>query len=53
MIYAATKEVETRCRPFLRKWKLRCPTVAASLEEAGDRLFGFVAADANLLGCAD
>jgi transposase-like protein len=36
MIYAATsKEVETRRRAFLRKWRLRCPAVAVSLEEAG------------------
>ncbi len=40
MIYAETaKEVQTRRRAFLRKWRLRCPAVAASLEEAGDRLF--------------
>ena len=43
MIYAATaKEVETRRRAFLRKWRLRCPAVAASLEEAGERLFSFL-----------
>ena len=43
MIYAATtKEVETRRRAFLRKWRLRCPAVATSLEEAGDRLFAFL-----------
>jgi putative transposase len=42
MIYAATvKEIETRRRAFLRKWRLRCPAVADSLEEAGDRLFSF------------
>ncbi len=42
MIYAATsKEVETRRRAFLRKWRLRCPAVAASLEEVGERLFTF------------
>ncbi|MGH7212152.1 MAG: IS256 family transposase, partial [Acetobacteraceae bacterium] len=42
MIYAATsKEVETRRRAFLRKWRLRCPAVAVSLEEAGERLFTF------------
>ena len=40
MIYAETaKEVEQRRRTFLRKWRLRCPAVATSLEEAGDRLF--------------
>lgn len=43
MIYAETaKEVETRRRSFLRKWRLRCPAVATSLEEAGDRLFTFL-----------
>jgi putative transposase len=42
MIYAATsKEVETRRRAFLRKWRLRCPAVATSLEEAGEQLFTF------------
>jgi putative transposase len=43
MIYAATaKDVERRRRAFLRKWRLKCPAVAASLEEAGDRLFAFL-----------
>jgi transposase-like protein len=43
MIYAETaKEVEQRRRAFLRKWRLRCPAVATSLEEAGDRLFTFL-----------
>ncbi len=43
MIYAATpKEVETRHKAFLRKWRLRCPAVANSLGEAGDRLFAFL-----------
>ncbi len=43
MIYAETaKEVQTRRKAFLRKWRLRCPAVAASLEEAGDRLFAFL-----------
>ena len=43
MVYAETaKEVEQRRRAFLRKWRLRCPAVAASLEEAGDRLFAFL-----------
>ena len=27
---------------FLRKWKLRCPAVASSFEEAGDELFSFL-----------
>ena len=43
MIYAASaKEVEARRKAFLRKWRLKCPGVAASLEEAGDRLFAFL-----------
>jgi putative transposase len=40
MIYAASAaEVEQRRRAFIRKWRLKCKTVANSLEEAGDRLF--------------
>jgi putative transposase len=43
MIYADTaKEVQTRRRAFLRKWRLRCPAAATSLEEAGERLFAFL-----------
>jgi transposase-like protein len=43
MIYAENaKEVEQRRRAFLRKWRLRCPAVAASLEEAAERLFAFL-----------
>jgi transposase-like protein len=43
MIYAENaKDVEQRRRAFLRKWRLRCPAVATSLEEAGDRLFAFL-----------
>ena len=43
MIYADTpKVVQERRRAFLRKWRLRCPAVATSLEEAGDRLFAFL-----------
>ncbi len=43
MIYAETaKEVQARRKAFLRKWRLRCPAVAASLEEAGHRLFAFL-----------
>ena len=43
MIYADTaNEVQTRRRAFLRKWRLRCPGVATSLEEAGERLFAFL-----------
>jgi putative transposase len=42
MIYAATKqEVEAKGKAFIRKWRLKCPAVAASLEEAGDKLFTF------------
>jgi putative transposase len=36
-------EVLAKRRSFLTKWKLRCPPVAKSLEEAGLRLFTFVA----------
>ena len=43
MIYAETaKEVQAKRKAFLRKWRLRCSAVAASLEEAGDRLFAFL-----------
>ena len=42
MIYADTKqEVEAKRKAFIRKWRLKCPAVAASLEEAGDKLFTF------------
>jgi putative transposase len=42
MIYAKTaKEIETRRKSFMRKWRLKCRAVADSLEEAGDRLFTF------------
>jgi putative transposase len=42
MIYANTAaEVEKRRKAFLRKWRLKCRTVADSLEEAGARLFTF------------
>jgi transposase-like protein len=42
MIYAATaKEIETRRKAFLRKWRLKCRAVADSLEEAGEALFAF------------
>jgi putative transposase len=43
MIYAETaKQAQARRGAFLRKWRLRCPAVATSLEEAGDRLFAFL-----------
>ena len=42
MIYAATpEEIAARRKAFIRKWRLRHPAVADSLEEAGDRLFAF------------
>src|SRR5215203_2522333 len=42
MIYAETaKEIETRRKAFLRKWRLKCRAVADSLEEAGEALFAF------------
>src|ERR1700676_5601970 len=42
MIYAGTKqEIEGKRKAFIRKWRLKCPAVAASLEEAGDKLFTF------------
>jgi hypothetical protein len=43
MIYADTKqEVEIKRKAFLRKWRLKCPAVAVSLEDAGDKLFTFI-----------
>src|SRR3954454_14229845 len=43
MIYAASAtEVDTRRKAFLRKWRLKCPRVAASLEAGGERLFAFL-----------
>ena len=42
MIYANTaKEVATRRKAFIRKWRLKCRAVADSLEEAGEKLFTF------------
>jgi transposase-like protein len=42
MIYAETAaDIETCRQAFLKKWRLKCPAVAASLEEAGERLFAF------------
>jgi putative transposase len=42
MIYAATREeIEARRKAFIRKWRLKHRAIAASLEEAGDRLFTF------------
>jgi len=43
MIYGKTAaEVEKARSAFKTKWKLRCPAVARSLEEAGDDLFTFL-----------
>ena len=43
MIYGKTvKAVEARRKAFVRKWRLKCPSVAASLEEAGANLFTFL-----------
>ena len=43
MIYAETAALAlARRQAFLRKWRLRCPGVARSLEEAGERLFTFL-----------
>ena len=43
MMHAKTVgEVLAGRKAFLAKWKLRCRPVAASLEEAGERLFTFV-----------
>lgn len=42
MIYAGTKqESAAKRKGFIRKWRLKCPAVAVSLEEAGDKLFTF------------
>jgi transposase-like protein len=43
MVYAETAAAVNKARAaFLRKWKLRCPAVASSFEEAGDELFTFL-----------
>lgn len=43
MVYGADKATVDKERAvFVRKWKLRCPPVVASLEEAGDDLFTFL-----------
>jgi putative transposase len=42
MIYAETvTEIAARRKTFLAKWRLKCHSVADSLEEAGDKLFAF------------
>lgn len=43
MMYAATAaEVQKERAAFTKKWRLRCPAVAKSFEEAGDALFTFL-----------
>src|SRR6201987_165899 len=43
MIYATSPaEIEERRRAFIRKWRLKCPDVVDSLEEAGAQLFTFL-----------
>ena len=42
MVYAdSAKQVATRRKAFIRKWRLKCRAVADSLEEAGEQLFTF------------
>src|ERR1700682_6295817 len=42
MIYADAKlEIEAKRKPSPGKWRRKCPAVAASLEEAGNKLFTF------------
>jgi putative transposase len=42
IVYAESYEQATRARArFLEKWRKKCPSVAASLEEAGDDLLTF------------
>ena len=44
MIYAESRQAVEHARVgFARKWKLRCKTVGASFEEAGDEFFTFTA----------
>src|SRR5262249_5857937 len=43
MIYAETATAVDQARTrFTKKWRLRCPAVVESLDEAGDQLFTFV-----------
>ena len=43
MIYGETVTAVEQARArFTKKWRLRCPTVVESLEEAGDELFTFL-----------
>jgi Transposase, Mutator family len=42
MIYAdANLEIQAKLKTFICKWRLKCPALAASLEEAGGKLFTF------------
>jgi len=44
MIYEESREtVEQARKAFTKKWRLRCPAVVRSLEEAGEELFTFLA----------
>jgi transposase-like protein len=43
LVYAETVTAVEQARArFLKKWRLRCPAVVESLEEAGDELFTFL-----------
>ena len=43
MMYGKTREeVESARRSFLKKWRVRCAVVAASLDEAGEELLTFL-----------
>lgn len=43
LIYApSVADVQAKRKAFLRKWRLKCYAVAASLEEAGEALFTFL-----------
>jgi transposase-like protein len=43
MVYAESAAAVHKARAaFIRKWKLRCPAVVSSFEEAGDDLFTFL-----------
>ena len=43
MIYAETVTAVEQARiRFTKKWRLRCPAVVESLDEAGDQLFTFL-----------
>lgn len=43
MIYVESAAAAEKARErFMRKWRLQCPAVAASIEEAGDQLWTFL-----------